>query len=164
MKVLGIDPGLANTGWSIIEPCGASKFSVCEFGIIKTDKKQDFSTRLCKIVDTLVDVAQSNKIKYVSAEDIFFTKNISSAMEVAKVIGAFSYAFVSKGLRVYLYTPTNIKQAVTGGGKADKKFIEKMVKMQLVNPPVIKTDHECDSIAAAMTFLLDIKSSLLLNS
>ena len=162
MKVLGIDPGLANTGWSIVEPKDKSKFFVYDKGTIKTKKDLDFSRRLCHIIDTLLEICLKNDIKYVSAEDIFFTKNISSAIEVAKVIGAFEYAFSSRGMKVFLYTPTAIKQAVAGGGKADKKMIEKMVLMQLSNPVRMFCDHECDSIAAAITFLIEIKSALIM--
>lgn len=165
MKVLGIDPGLANTGWSIVELAQGCKFKICDVGIIKTDKKDDFSSRLSLITNSLVSIAEANNIKHASAEDIFFTKNISSAIEVAKVIGSFSYALKQKGVELYFYTPTRIKQMITGGGKADKKAIQKMVDVQLVDKSFrVKTDHEYDSVAAAMTFFFELKSAMLENS
>ena len=161
---MGIDPGLANTGWSIVEPVGSGLYNVVETGLIKTSKKERLENRICHIADEISAVAVKHNVKFVAAEDIFFTKNISSCIEVAKVIGAFVHALAKNNIQTTFFTPTKIKQTVSGGGKADKKAIKFMVSSHLVSSSVIKSDHEADSVAAALTFFMELKAKLLIES
>lgn len=151
MKILGIDPGLANTGWSVVE-YESGKFTVLEYGVVKTEVKEKIAVRIKKIVDTLLEKARSYSVEACGAEDIFFVKNISSGISTAKVIGAFMYALVSIGVDVVLFTPTEIKNAVVGVGSADKEQIRRMVMLTTRMSDKIKSDHAADSVAAAITY------------
>ena len=113
MRVLGIDPGLANTGWSIVESDG-NRYSVIDYGVIKTSPSNDLTPRIAEIVSSILQIVQKYNPKGYGAEDIFFVKNISSGISVAKVIGALSYALNNTGIDVRLFTPTEIKKAIVG--------------------------------------------------
>ena len=162
MRILSIDPGLANTGWSIVQPFSADKYEVVDSGTIVTAKNLDITERLMRISDALLDTAIKYEAAHAAAEDIFFTNNITSGISVAKVIGSFSYAFSKNGISLNLFTPTEIKLCVTGGGKSDKKAVKLMVMRQVVSPKELKTDHEIDSIACAITFFVMLKKEMLL--
>ena len=164
MKVLSIDPGLANTGWSIVQPYSPDIYEVVDSGTIKTKKSDDLSKRLTFISDSLSEIADNYNIKYAAAEDIFFTNNITSGIAVAKVIGSFSYAFCKKNILLHTFTPTEIKLCVAGGGKADKKGISLMIKRQIMCTKELKSDHEMDSIACGITFFITLKNDILLNN
>lgn len=151
MRILGIDPGLANTGWSVVE-YENGRFSVLDYGVVKTEVKEKPQFRIKKIVDVLLDKAKTYSVMCCGAEDIFFVKNISSGISTAKVIGAFMYALTSIDIDVVLFTPTEIKNAVVGIGGADKEQIRKMVMLTTRMSDKIKSDHAADSVAAAITY------------
>ena len=151
MRVLGIDPGLANTGWSIVESDG-NRYSVIDYGVIKTSPSNDLTPRIAEIVSSILQIVQKYNPKGCGAEDIFFVKNISSGIIVAKVIGALSYALNNTGIDVRLFTPTEIKKAIVGVGGADKEQIRKMVMLTTGMKDKIKSDHAADSVAGAITY------------
>lgn len=151
MRILGVDPGFANTGWSVVEEKNG-RFTVLDYGVIKTKSGDEWQDRIKLIADTLSEVATKYECEACGAEDIFFVKNITSGISVAKVIGAFSYTLISKGLDVCLFTPTAIKNAVVGVGGADKEQIRKMVMLTTGMGEKIKSDHAADSVAAAITY------------
>ncbi|MDD6956890.1 MAG: crossover junction endodeoxyribonuclease RuvC [Sphaerochaetaceae bacterium] len=151
MRVLGIDPGLANTGWSIVESDG-NRYSVIDYGVIKTSPSNDLTPRIAEIVSSILQIVQKYNPKGCGAEDIFFVKNISSGISVAKVIGALSYALNNTGIDVRLFTPTEIKKAIVGVGGADKEQIRKMVMLTTGMKDKIKSDHAADSVAGAITY------------
>lgn len=151
MRVLGIDPGLANTGWSIVESDG-NKYSVLDYGVIKTSVKQEVTERIVEIVSSIIEIIKKYKPQGCGAEDIFFVKNISSGISVAKVIGALSYALSLEGVDIRLFTPTEIKKAIVGIGGADKEQIRKMVMVTTGMKDKIKSDHAADSVAGAITY------------
>lgn len=151
MRILGVDPGLANTGWSVVDYSGG-KFNVCDYGVVKTKVGENQSIRIKTIVDVLSEKVSEYNVTSCGAEDIFFVKNITSGISTAKVIGAFMYALTSKGVDVVLFTPTEIKNAVVGIGGADKEQIRKMVMLTTGMKDKIKSDHAADSVAAAITY------------
>ena len=151
MRVLGIDPGLANTGWSIVESDG-NRYSVIDYGVIKTSPSNDLTPRIAEIVSSILQIVQKYNPKGCGAEDIFFVKNISSGISVAQVIGALSYALNNTGIDVRLFTPTAIKKAIVGVGGADKEQIRKMVMLTTGMKDKIKSDHAADSVAGAITY------------
>ena len=151
MRVLGIDPGLANTGWSIVESDG-NRYSVIDYGVINTSPSNDLTPRIAEIVSSILQIVQKYNPKGCGAEDIFFVKNISSGISVAKVIGALSYALNNTGIDVRLFTPTEIKKAIVGVGGADKEQIRKMVMLTTGMKDKIKSDHAADSVAGAITY------------
>ncbi len=160
--MLSIDPGLANTGWSIVQPVSADKYEAIDFGTISTGKSMSISERLTIISDSLLEIAGRFGISHAAAEDIFFTNNITSGIAVAKVIGSFSYALSKSNISLNLFTPTEIKLCVAGGGKADKKAMKLMVRRQVVYAREPKNDHEVDSMACAITFFVTLKNEMLL--
>ena len=164
-KILGIDPGLANTGWSVIEVSAGPRFKALEFGTIKTKKDESLIKRITHIADNLIEIARTYKVDFASAEDIFFTNNITSGIQVAKVIGSVCYALLKElEIEVKLFTPTQIKSCISGAGNGDKKQVIKTVLVQVDCDKKIKTDHEADSIAAAVTLFYFMRSEAILNS
>jgi crossover junction endodeoxyribonuclease RuvC len=151
MIILGIDPGLANTGWGVVEYKN-SRYRPVSFGTIVTKPDKTLQERLSIIASTLKDIAEKYSIDVVSMEEIFFTKNITSAIPVAKVIGAVSFQFALLGIKVHLFSPPQIKSAVTGVGNADKNQMQQMVKVLLGLPAVPKPDHAADALADCICY------------
>lgn len=151
MLVLGIDPGIANTGWGVVDFVGQKFRPVC-YGVIKTDPKDKLEHRISIIAESVSQIAEKYQVQHISMEDIFFAKNEVSAIGVAKVIGAIIYAASLKGVEVSLFTPLQIKMAVTGYGKAEKKQIQEMVRIFLNLEKVPRPDHAADALSAAVCF------------
>jgi crossover junction endodeoxyribonuclease RuvC len=149
MVVLGIDPGLAKTGWGVIKAQGG-KYSTIGFGVVKTTVNQPLENRIHTIANSIGDLAKEYNVEAVSMEDIFFAKNVSSAITVAKVIGAIIQQLSLQQLPVKLFTPLQIKMAVTGYGTAEKHQVQQMVKLLLKLESIPKPDHASDSLAAAI--------------
>lgn len=151
MRILGIDPGLANTGWGVIETI-QHKSRPVSFGMIKTNKEVDQSLRICSIAEQIAKISIQYEIEYCSMEDIYFTKNISSAISVAKVIGAITHALGEREIPLTLYSPLQIKSTITGYGKADKKQVQDMIKFHLGLTQIPRPDHAADALAVAVCF------------
>ncbi len=147
--ILGIDPGLVNMGWSIIESDGNSlKFVAC--GTIKTNAREDMSLRLKTIGDGLKDVINKYSIDEAGIEETFVNKNSNSSLKLGQARGAIILTVANCDLPVYEYSATHIKKAIVGVGRATKDQIEMMVKM-LLPKATPKNDHEADAIAIAIT-------------
>jgi crossover junction endodeoxyribonuclease RuvC len=151
MRILGIDPGLANTGWGVIETI-QHKSRPVSFGVITTNKEVDQSLRIISIAEQIAKISKQYEIEYCSIEDIYFTKNISSAISVAKVIGAITHALGEREIPLTLYSPLQIKSTITGYGKADKKQVQDMIKFHLGLVKIPRPDHAADALAAAVCF------------
>jgi len=148
-RVLGIDPGIAATGWGLIEADG-SKFSSLDYGFIKTVPGDTPGKRLMIIYNTIREIIDKYKPDIASVEDIFFARNKLSAIPVAQAKGVILLAFESKKLDALVFTPLQIKQALTGNGRADKNQVQEMVKLILGLKEAIKPDHAADALAAAI--------------
>lgn len=146
MLILGIDPGLANTGWGVVEAV-SQHYRPVSFGVIKTEPPADLADRVSCIAKQVGLLAEKFSVDVVAMEEIFFTKNISSAISVAKVIGAIMHELTSRGLKVHVYTPLQIKTAITGIGRADKNQVQQMVKVLLGLESIPKPDHAADALA-----------------
>ena len=151
MLILGIDPGIANTGWGVVDFVGQRFQPVC-YGVINTDPEDPLEKRIAMIAESFTQVAQKYAVQHVSMEDIFFAKNEASAIGVAKVIGAITYAAYKLGLSVSMFTPMQIKIAITGYGKADKKQVQEMCRVLLKLTKIPRPDHAADALAAAVCF------------
>lgn len=149
MRILGIDPGLANTGWGIIDSTGHKSRPV-SFGVINTNKESIESLRIFYIAEQLGLIAEKYNVEICAIEDIFFTKNTSSAISVAKVIGSSIHKLSQLKLDVKLYSPLQIKSIITGYGNADKKQVQEMVRLHLGLMQRPKPDHAADALAAAL--------------
>ncbi len=149
MRILGIDPGLANTGWGIIDSI-SNKSRPVSFGVVNTDKSMKQEFRIFTIAEELGNIALKYNVEICAIEDIYFTKNSSSAISVAKVIGSAIHKLSQLDLDVKLYSPLQIKSIITGYGTADKKQVQEMVKLHLGLAKRPRPDHAADALAAAL--------------
>lgn len=149
MRILGIDPGFAITGYGIIDYEG-NKFKLLESGAVTTEAGVSFPIRLAKIYDDLTMLINKYKPDALSIEELFFNKNVKTAISVAHGRGAVLIAASKNNIPVYEYTPLQIKQAVVGYGRADKIQVQKMVKAILNLEKVPKLDDITDAMAIAI--------------
>jgi crossover junction endodeoxyribonuclease RuvC len=149
MRILGIDPGYAQTGWGVVDSNGQHHRPV-SYGVITTSPDMIDQLRIHTIANAIGKIAEDQKVDICGMEDIFFTKNISSAINVAKVIGAACHQLACQDLEVRLFSPMTIKTVVTGYGKADKNQVQQMVKLLLGFESIPRPDHSADALAAAL--------------
>ena len=149
IRILGIDPGIAATGWGVIEAEG-SKFKSLDYGFIKTYPRETSGQRLMIIYNTIRQIIDQYKPEKVSVEDIFFARNKLSAIPVAEAKGVILLATESKEIDTFVFSPLQIKQALTGNGRAEKNQVQEMVKLLLGIKDKIKPDHAADALAAAI--------------
>jgi crossover junction endodeoxyribonuclease RuvC len=150
LLILGIDPGLADTGFGLIEKNGQKlKFITC--GTFKTKAKTDFNERLKQIHQQLNDLIKKFKPGVVAIEQLFFCKNVKTALQVGQARGVCLLTVQQHQLPCYEYTPLQIKQALTGYGRAEKKQICQMVKILLNIKELPKSDDATDALAIAIT-------------
>lgn len=149
MLVLGVDPGLAELGWGLVEKRGARLIHVAH-GCIKTPAGQALEKRLLTIHQGLGELIATHRPRASSVEALFFAKNVSSALPVAHARGVIYLTLALAGIAVFEYTPLVIKQAVLGSGAADKQQVQAMVKLLLGLSDLPKPDHAADALAAAI--------------
>lgn len=150
MKILGIDPGTGILGFGVIEVNGPGKAKLIDAGVIRTPVKQADSIRLKTIYDELSEIIKSTKPDVMSVEKLFFAQNVTTAMTVSQARGVVLLCGEQNSLTLFEYTPLQIKQAVTGYGRADKKQVQEMVRVILNLPEVPKPDDCADALAAAI--------------
>ena len=149
MIIIGIDPGYAIVGFGIVEYKG-NKFTPIEYGAITTDNKMPFPERLKYIYDRTTDIINMHKPEFLSIEELFFNTNVKTAIAVGHARGVLLLAAQNLGVPIYEYTPLQIKQAVTGYGRADKNQVQQMVKTLLSLQKVPKPDDTADALAVAV--------------
>jgi crossover junction endodeoxyribonuclease RuvC len=150
MMILGIDPGLLNTGWAVIQKTKDGKFRFFESGTIKTQgAKQHISERLGDIGNGISNIFNKFTIDTASIEEVFVNKNNLSSLKLGHARGAIILALAQNNLKVSEYSATNVKKAITGTGRADKHQIIAMTKI-LVPKADCKNDHEADALAVAI--------------
>ena len=138
MRILGVDPGFAITGYSIIDYIG-NKFHLETSGAILTEAKTSFPLRLEKINKELDNIIKMYKPDAMAIEELFFNNNAKTAINVAQARGVILITARQNNLDIYEYTPLQVKQAVTGYGRADKIQVQRMVKMILTQRSTVKT-------------------------
>ncbi|MDI6703577.1 MAG: crossover junction endodeoxyribonuclease RuvC [bacterium] len=148
MIVLGVDPGLAITGFGIVESVD-KKMKVLDYGSFTTQKKTPFPSRLKKIHDFLENVIKDFNPTSLAIEDIFFCRNVKTAINIGQVHGVVVLAAAKANLQVYKYTPLQIKQAVTGFGRAKKYQVQEMVKRLLGLEKLLDVDTS-DALAVTI--------------
>ena len=149
MRILGIDPGFAITGYSIIDYIG-NKFDLIASGAVTTKAGESFPLRLLKLNNDLENIIDEYKPDAISVEELFFNNNAKTAINVAQARGVVLVVGCQKQIPTYEYTPLQIKQAVAGYGRADKIQVQKMVKAILNVEKLPKLDDTTDSMAAAI--------------
>ena len=150
MRILGIDPGTGILGFGIID-VSRGKPSLVDAGVIRTPVKEDDSVRLVTIYDELCEIIADTHPDEMAVEKLFFSQNVTTAMTVAQARGVVLLAGKKANLRIAEYTPLQIKQALTGYGRADKKQIQEMVRILLLLQTAPKPDDCADALAAALT-------------
>ena len=149
MILLGVDPGLANTGWGIIDS-QANRPRALDFGSITTPPAWAAGDRLKFIYEKLEEVVDKFKPLEAGIETLFFVKNITSALPVAQARGVVILLLAQKGLIIAEYGPNQIKSALVGAGKAEKSQVQEMVKLLLGLTTIPKPNHAADALAAAV--------------
>ena len=149
MRILGIDPGFAIVGYSIVDYIG-NKFVLVDCGAIITKSTESFPLRLTKIYNELNEIVEKYKPDTMSVEELFFNKNTKTAIHVAQARGVILIVGCKNNVDTFEYTPLQIKQAVTGYGRADKVQVQKMVQSILKIADLPKLDDITDSIAVGI--------------
>lgn len=150
MRILGIDPGTGILGFGIIEVDDKNKAQLVDAGVIRTPVKEDDAVRLQTIYDELTDIITQTKPREMAVEKLFFAQNVTTAMTVAQARGVVLLCGMQNELKIAEYTPLQIKQALTGYGRADKKQIQEMVRVILGLQETPKPDDCADALAAAI--------------
>jgi crossover junction endodeoxyribonuclease RuvC len=149
IKILGIDPGTGIMGWGLIEKRGTSVVPL-KYGCIKTEVNAEKTTRILHIYNSLCDIIEKNKPDAVAIEELFFFKNQKTVISVAEARGVAMLVPLKYGIPVFEYTPLQIKQALTGYGRADKKQMQEMVRLTCKLKTCPKPDDAADAMAIAI--------------
>ena len=149
MVIMGIDPGLATVGYGLIEKKGNTT-KVIDFGIISTSKNDTLPTRLKQIYASVSALIDKYKPDSVAMEELFFQNNAKTAIAVAEARGVSLLACIHKLGNLYEYTPLQIKSALTGQGRAEKRQVQYMVKAILNLKEIPKPDDAADALAVAL--------------
>ncbi len=156
MRIIGIDPGTGILGFGVIE-VSKGKAQLVDGGVIRTPVKEDDAVRLQTIYEELTDIIVASKPTEMAVEKLFFAQNVTTAMTVAQARGVVLLCGMQAGLKIAEYTPQQIKQGLTGYGKADKKQIQEMVRVILQLKEVPKPDDCADALAAAITHSMTMR-------
>lgn len=149
MLILGIDPGLRTTGYAILEMHGEHK-RVLRLGEITPGQKDSLVNRIFYVFSELRSLLSQFEVKESGIEDIFFSQMTPTVLSVAQVRGAMISALVESNVRVFSYTPTQIKQVITGNGRANKVHVAEMVRLLLKLDISNYSDHVTDALAIAL--------------
>lgn len=149
MRILGIDPGTGILGFGVVE-ADKGKVALVDAGVIRTPVKEDDAIRLQTIYEELTDIIAQAKPAAMAVEKLFFARNVTTAITVAQARGVILLCGRQAGLEIFEYTPLQIKMALTGYGRADKKQMQEMVRVVLQLPEIPKPDDAADALAAAV--------------
>lgn len=153
MRIIGIDPGTGILGFGVVDVV-ANKMKLVTAGVITTPAHTAVDERLEEIFDGLTQIIKETNPQVMSIEKIFFSRNVTTAISVAQARGVAMLTGRKAALEIAEYTPLQIKQTITGYGKADKKQVQEMVRIQLGLSEVPKPDDCADALAAAMTHFM----------
>lgn len=149
MRIMGIDPGMALIGYGIIE-IENGNVNLCNSGSIRTSKDESVPARLAEILSDINELLELYKPDIVSVEELFFFKNQKTIIPVAQARGVILAATQVFGIPIFEYTPMQVKQVLTGYGRATKKEVEDMVRLTISNKELPKLDDTVDAIAIAI--------------
>jgi crossover junction endodeoxyribonuclease RuvC len=154
MIILGIDPGLATVGYGILESKdGRVKCVVCYDCIQTSGKESTTPERLQEIFNRINGLIEEHRPGWIALEKLFFSRNVTSALGVAEVRGVILLAAQQHKIRVAEYTPNQVKQAITGSGRADKRQMQEMIRRLLDLPEIPKPDDVADGLSVALCHL-----------
>lgn len=150
MIILGIDPGLATLGYGVLRKDGRGNVSAEDYGVVLTPKEERLPTRLAILEEGIQKVLEKYKPDEVAVEELFFSKNVTTGIAVAHARGVALLTCVKFCGRLFEYTPMQIKQALTGYGKADKKQIQLVTANLLHLKGIPRPDDAADALAVAL--------------
>ncbi len=160
--ILGIDPGLANTGWAILDRRSSivddREFELIECGCLRTKITSTSAKRLNMIYEELEELIKKYKVEAVAFESLFFAKNAKSALKVAEAIGVIKVCGERNKIEVAEFTPLQVKMSLVGYGRAEKEQVEIMVRNFLNLEENIQPSHASDAVAVALTYLFTNKN------
>lgn len=148
--ILGIDPGFGRLGYGVIKSNNRGGWQAVEWGCVDTPAKTPIANRLILIEEKISEIIQKYKPDGVAIEKLFFSKNVTTAMDVAQARGVVILTCGKHRMAVMEYTPNQIKQYIVGYGKAEKAQMQKMTAMILGIKEKIKSDDAADALAAAI--------------
>jgi crossover junction endodeoxyribonuclease RuvC len=149
--IMGFDPGIATLGYGVIQKDIKGDIKPLDFGVITTPKDMAMSQRLCAIHDSIAALIQKFNPDAIAIEELFFNTNTKTAIQVAQARGIIILCSAKGCKKLYEYTPLQIKQAMTGNGRAEKRQIQFMVRMMLGLKNTPKPDDAADALAVALT-------------
>ena len=154
MRIIGIDPGTGILGFGVIEVNARGNPKMIAAGVITTPAHTPLEDRLLEIFDGLTEIIAETNPEVMSIEKLFFAQNVTTAISVSHARGVAMLTGKQAGLEIAEYTPLQIKQTLTGYGRASKKQMQEMVKLQLRLNNMPKPDDAADGLAAAITHSL----------
>ncbi len=154
MRIIGIDPGTGILGFGVIEVKPGKPIRMVTAGVVKTPANTPLEDRLVEIYESLNEIIDETKPQAMSIEKLFFAQNVTTAISVSHARGVAMLAGRQAGLTIHEYTPLQIKQTLTGYGRADKRQMQEMVKIQLGLQAIPKPDDAADGLATAITHYL----------
>lgn len=149
MRILGIDPGIAIVGFGFIDKQG-SKVTPFQYGCIQTEAHTPEEERLMHVYEAMIQLIDKYKPDAVAFEKLFFNRNVTTAMSVSQARGVLVLAAAQKGLPIAEYTPMQVKQAIVGYGKAEKRQVQEMTRMFLKLQAIPKPDDVADALSVAI--------------
>lgn len=151
MLILGIDPGTAIVGYGLVREENDGTLVAVEYGVIRTPAKTPMPDRLETIYDALGNIVKQFKPDRAAVEELFFARNVTTAITVSQARGVILLALKKAGLHINEYKPNVIKQSISGYGGADKKQMQEMVRLLLNLEKIPKPDDAADALAIAIT-------------
>ena len=157
MKILGIDPGIAITGFGILQLNEAGDPELVRYGVIDSTAVRETSSRLRFLFDALQELLVTEKPDYCALEKLYFSKNITTGMRVSEARGVIELCLAKNNVPVGEYTPNEVKQSVTSYGNAAKKQVQEMVKVMLAMESIPKPDDAADALAIALCHISHLR-------
>lgn len=150
MVILGLDPGLATMGYGVIEKLKNDSTVILDYGVVLTPKDESLPVRLAMLEEGINKILGKYKPEEIAVEELFFSKNITTGIPVAHARGVMLLTCIKYCGRLYEYTPNQIKQALTGYGKADKIQMQRTVTSMLRLDKIPRPDDAADALAVAL--------------
>jgi len=150
MAVIGIDPGTALTGYGVVEELTDGSLNAISYGVLKTDPEDSPELRLSSLFEQLNDLLLLHSLDCAAVEKLFFQRNVKTALAVGQARGVILVSLTLAKKPVFEYNPMEIKQAIAGYGKADKKQMQQMVKILLNMEKIPEPDDAADALAVAI--------------
>jgi crossover junction endodeoxyribonuclease RuvC len=162
VRVLGVDPGTATTGYAVVVE-EEGRLQIVTLGVVTTPAKMPLPLRLQQIYRDLSQIVEAHRPDAAAVEELFFSRNARTAMSVGHARGVTLLALANAGLPIAEYTPMQIKQAVTGYGSADKRQVQEMVRVLLNLADIPRPDDAADAAAVAICYLHRVRLDSLLD-